>query len=272
MARARTSSPLGSDLLLHYERATGRYELLTFTRCGGGASEADGGNATAMPVTGDGNATQPRCGIASSPVAHGSLPAGAYHSYLGGGYVMSYLPRAAGYELLKLDRPDASVAGELAYSLERVGGGPIDLSGSWSRDSRRHRLLPLHGGPVLDCGREAAVSPARSSSPSGVRSGLTRSSSLARAGTLLFKTVSSSAIPAPRVAVAPRTPPPQLLDVGSDGRLVRVVADEQHVRAWRPLGSMPSLGMRGAHAACGRLGQRRPRRGRFGQVSPRSHR
>ena len=87
---------LGSDLLLHYERATGRYELLTFTRCGGGASEADGGNATAMPVTGDGNATQPRCGIASSPVAHGSLPAGAYHSYLGGGYVMSYLPRAAG--------------------------------------------------------------------------------------------------------------------------------------------------------------------------------
>ena len=245
---------LGSDLLLHYERATGRYELLTFTRCGGGASEADGGNATAMPVTGDGNATQPRCGIASSPVAHGSLPAGAYHSYLGGGYVMSYLPRAAGYELLKLDRPDASVAGELAYSLERVGGGPIDLSGSWSRDSRRHRLLPLHGGLMLDYDKESGEYRLLDLlTPSGVRSGLTQSSSLARAGALLFKTVSSSAIPrGAGGGCAAYTTSHSCLDASArmGGSCGWCQASGMCVRG-DPWGPCRRSACEGAHAACG---------------------
>ena len=69
---------LGSDLLLHYERATGGYELLLFTRCGSSA----GGSSAA------GNATSARCGI-SAPVATGTLPAGAHHSYLSGGYFNS---------------------------------------------------------------------------------------------------------------------------------------------------------------------------------------
>ena len=253
---------LGSDLLLHYERATGRYELLTFTRCGGGASEADGGNATAMPVTGDGNATQPRCGIASSPVLRFAprrrLP------FLPRRRVRDELPSvAAGTRAA--DRPDASVAGELAYSLERVGGGPVDLSGSWSRIPAA-TASAAHGGLMLDYDKESGEYRLLDLlTPSGVRSGLTQSSSLARAGALLFKTVSSSAIP-------------------RRGRRLRRV---HHLHScldasarmggscgWCQATACACVATRGVHAvarharvllppAATALDQRRPRRGRF---------
>ena len=66
---------LGSDLLLHYERNSGRYALLSFTRC------------PPMGANGSVDASAPRCAISDNPLASGTLVAGAIHTYLADGYL-----------------------------------------------------------------------------------------------------------------------------------------------------------------------------------------
>ncbi len=140
---------LGRELLLHYERLSGRYSLLRFTRCANGT-------ATAPPLP---NAPPLRCGL-SAPLAEGTLAAGAYHTYAGADVLLSYLPHAGGaYELRRVVRAAAGAAAAPAADaptprLARLSGGAFAFHGSWSTDARRHRLTAAHAGAVLDYDKE----------------------------------------------------------------------------------------------------------------------
>eukprot|EP00900_Chrysochromulina_parva_P023956 jgi/Chrpa1/6194/Chrysochromulina_OHIO_Genome00017434-RA len=79
---------LGRELLLHYDRTSGRYAVLRFEGC-------------ALNATG---ALPRRCAL-SAPLARGTLPAGAQHTYLGSGWLLAYHPHgAASYEVLRIRR------------------------------------------------------------------------------------------------------------------------------------------------------------------------
>ena len=161
---------LGQDLLLHYERSSGDYALLTFSRsCGGNATEA-------IP---------PRCGL-STPLVKGRLPPGAYHTYLGGDQILAYLPIGSygGYELYSLTRN-----GTEGTSIERVGGGTFSLTGSFSDEPRRHRLMALQNGLLLDYDKET-------SEYRLLDLNLTKATSLDQAGDLLYTSLAESNIPA----------------------------------------------------------------------------
>ena len=160
---------LGQDLLLHYERSSGEYALLTFSRsCGGNATEA-------IP---------PRCGL-STPLVKGRLPPGAYHTYLGGDQILAYLPIGSygGYELYSLTRN-----GTDGTSIERVGGGTFSLTGSFSDEPRRHRLMALQNGLLLDYDKETRVPL--------LDLNLTKATSIDQAGDLLYTSLAESNIPA----------------------------------------------------------------------------
>ena len=203
---------LGQDLLLHYERSTGRYALLTFRRGCDAPSAAADANATARA------SLAPRCAL-SAPLSRGKLPVGAYHSYLGGDYVLAFLPRRTGgtFELYRVSRSDDdrapapelvgdAASGEAVTAappsappspvLERVGGGTLNLNGSFTDSARRHRLLPLHGGLLLDYDKESAAYRLLDlMTPSGVRTERTPSEASSRAGSILFSTLSARTIP-----------------------------------------------------------------------------
>ena len=141
-------SYLGGDLLLHYERGSGHYAILAFSRCAPPNGTVAKGGA-------------PRCGVAPTPLATGTLPSGAHHTYLGGDLVLAYLPHSAGsYEMLKVQRNSSGGGGGTAAAvatharLERVGGGKLPIAASWSQDGRRHRLLSVHSGLLLDYDKE----------------------------------------------------------------------------------------------------------------------
>ena len=172
---------LGSDLLLHYERNSGRYALLSFMRCRPADGSADSAltNATV-------DAPAPRCAISTTPLASGTLKPGAIHSYLGDGYLLAHFPHIEdAYELVRVVRPDdgrfyatsppaddsaahnqtrvavgddaksfgastsiTSSSGRTlpaaaagAYRLERESGGRLPVLGSFSHDGRRQRRL-----------------------------------------------------------------------------------------------------------------------------------
>ena len=174
---------LGQDLLLHYERSTGAYAFRSFTRDCGGKNESSTGEA-------------PRCGL-SAPLATGSLPLGAHHSYLGSGHVLAFLPHSGGsYELYKVNRPDANATSS-APSIVRVSGGAISLNSSFTHEAVRHRLLPLHNGLLLDYDKESAQYRLLDLMTTvGVRSGLSAADATNRAGSLLFAPLATSTIPA----------------------------------------------------------------------------
>jgi hypothetical protein len=158
---------LGRELLLHYDRTSGRYAVLRFEGC-------------ALNATG---ALPRRCAL-SAPLARGTLPAGAQHTYLGSGWLLAYHPHgAASYEVLRIRRAaepsptgarangTASAANggaAVGIQLERVSAGTWPVAGSWSDDGRRHRLLGLHEGMLIEYDKETAAFRLLDLQPDGV--------------------------------------------------------------------------------------------------------